>query len=331
MEIVFATGWLGLGSTTYEFEEAIKKQVGCREAIAVSTGTAALHLALEGFGIGPGDEVIVPSLTFAASVQAIVAAGATPVFCDVAEDDLLITTEIVAPLITARTRGIMPIHYCGPAVDVASLVSLAEQHGAWVIEDAAHAFGSSSGGRPVGSIGHATCFSFDPIKIITCGEGGAIALHDPERAEEIRRRRLLGIDKDTWHRYKNRRSAVYDVTTRGYRYHMPNYSAAIGLAQLRRVDEVIARRRHICRAYDASWSKLTTVRPLAVEYDTSAPFIYILRVLGGKRERFMKFLAERGVESGIHYIPNHLHTFLPEISCFAATDWTRRTGSQKRL
>lgn len=306
---VLETGWLGLGATTFEFEEAVKRYLGCRHVVAVNTGTSALHLALDGLGLGPGDEVIMPSLTFAACAQAILATGATPVFCESREEDLLVDVEDVVRRLTPQTRAVIPVHYCGNPCDMDALLALADRHGFRVVEDAAHGFGSTYKGRKLGSFGHLTCFSFDPIKNITCGEGGAVALADDDLAEELRRKRILGIDKDTWHRYKNTRNWFYEVTTRGYRYHLPNFCAAIGLVQLRKVDEFIRRRREICRRYDAAFALLRAVRTLVVDYGEAAPHVYIVRVVNGRRDEFMDFLKERGVATGIHYIANHLHPY----------------------
>jgi perosamine synthetase len=306
---VLESGWLGMGATTYSFEEETKKLIGSKHVIAVNTGTSALHLALDGFGVGPDDEVIVPSITYAASIQAIISTGAVPVFCESQEADLLMDVEDLKHRITERTKAVMPVHYCGQACDMDPLLELAEKNGFWVIEDAAHAFSSTYKGRKIGSFGHATCFSFDPIKIITCGEGGAVSLQDNEKAEMIRRKRILGIDKDTWHRYKNTRSWFYEVTTIGYRYHMPNFCAAIGLTQLTKIEEFIRKRREICRRYDSSFMTLRNIRPLRVNYDEVAPFMYIVRVLNGKRDAFIDRLKQHKVDTGIHYIPNHIHPF----------------------
>ena len=306
---VLESGWLGMGSFTYAFEEEVKNFIGSKHVIAVNTGTSALHIALDAFGIGPGDEVVVPSITYAASVQAIIATGAVPVFCESQEDNLLIDLEDVRKRITKRTKAVMPVHYCGQSCDMDALLSLAGKNDFWVIEDAAHAFGSTYKGLKIGSFGHATCFSFDPIKVITCGEGGAVSLQNDKKAELIRRKRILGIDKETWHRYNNTRGRFYEVTTRGYRYHMPNFCAAIGLTQLKKIEKLIGKRKEICRRYDSSFMLLRKVRPLRVNYDEVAPFMYIVRVLNGLRDAFIYCLKEKGVETGIHYIPNHLHPF----------------------
>ena len=305
MEKVFQSAWLGLGSTVFEFEETLKKYLGVKNVIAVNTGTSALHIALAGFGVGPGDEVILPSITFAACVQSVLALGATPVFAESHEDTLLLDIADVEKRLTKNTKVVMPVHYCGNPCDLDALMALSKKHGFYVIEDAAHALGSEYKGKKIGSVGHAACFSFDPIKNITTGEGGAVALNDDEVAENIRRLRILGIDKDTWHRYKNTRTYFYEVTGPGFRYHMPNYCAAVGLEQMKKLPGFIARRREICRRYDAAFAGLESVKPLKVDYSHVAPHIYIVRVPAEKRDAFMEFLKARGVGTGLHYIANH--------------------------
>ena len=310
---VFESGWLGLGSNTYAFEKEISKLLGAKNVIAVNTGTSALHLALDAFGIGPGDEVIVPSLTYAASIQPIINLGATPIFCEVHEQDLLIDLNDVESRITSKTKAVMPIHYCGNPCDMDRLIDMSKKYHFKIIEDAAHAFGSSYNGSKIGSFGDATCFSFDPIKVITCGEGGAVVLQDNEIAEEIRKKRILGINKDTWHRYKNERNWFYEVTTTGYRYHMSNINAAIGLIQISKLDQFIERRRWICEQYDNAFKGLVHIHPLKINYDDVSPFMYIVRV-PGKQIEFMDFLGERGIGTGVHYIANHIQPLFRKYS-----------------
>ncbi|HNQ63729.1 MAG TPA: DegT/DnrJ/EryC1/StrS family aminotransferase, partial [Syntrophorhabdaceae bacterium] len=168
---VFETGWLGLGSTVFEFETRIRDFLGAKHVIAVNSGTTALHIALDAHGIGEGDEVIVPSLTFCASIQVVTALKAIPVFCEIEPDTLNIDIEDARKRITHKTKAIMPVHYCGNSCDMDELLKIGKENNIFIIEDAAHAFGSSYKGRKIGSFGDATCFSFDPIKNITCGEG----------------------------------------------------------------------------------------------------------------------------------------------------------------
>lgn len=303
VEDVFRSGWLGLGSVTRRFEEALERHLGCKHAVAVNTGTSALHIALSAFGIGRDDEVLVPSITFAASVQAILATGATPVFCEVDERTLLIDVDDVARRIGPRTRAVMPVHLYGSACDMDALLALAEGHGVWIVEDAAHAFGTVHDGRRIGSFGHATCFSFDPIKTVTCGEGGAVTLGDGARADVVRRLRVLGITPDAGP------SGHREVVSEGFRYHMPDFCAAIGLAQLAKVDGFVARRRAICRSYDAAFAELRHVRLRPVDWTAVAPHIYVVRVQGRPRADLMTTLRAAGVDAGVHYVANHVQPF----------------------
>ena len=309
VEKVFATGWLGLGSTVFEFENKLKDYLGAKHVLAVNTGTTALHIALDAFGIKDGDEVIVPSLTFCASIQVITALGARPVFCEINPENLNIDVTDVEKKITKNTKAIMPVHYCGQACDMDALMEIGKNHNIVIIEDAAHAFGSSYKGKKIGSFGDATCFSFDPIKNLTCGEGGAVTLSDDKVAETIRTKRILGIDKDTWHRYRNERAWFYEVTTQGYRYHMSNINAAIGLAQLKKFEYFIQKKKEIVQKYNDAFMNIDGLKILSWNLKETAPFTYIIRVLNGAREDLIAFLKGKGVGTGIHYIPNHLQPF----------------------
>ena len=309
VERVFNSAWLGMGSKVFEFEEALKGYLGSKYLIAVNTGTTALHVALDACGIGIGDEVIVPSLTFCATIQAITALGATPVFCEVAPENLNMVVADVISRITPKTKAIIPVHYCGNPCDMDQLLSIGRGCRIRIIEDAAHAFGSSYKGRKIGSFGDITCFSFDPIKNITCGEGGAVAVNDAELAEEIRRKRILGIDKDTWHRYRNERSWFYEVTTQGYRYHLSNINAAIGLVQLKKLEEFLLKKRTIVASYQRSFADLPGLALLEWNIEETAPFTYIVRVCNGRRDEAMEFLERREIGTGVHYVPNHIQPY----------------------
>ncbi len=302
---VFESAWLGQGSVVQAFEECIRERIRAPQVVAVNTGTSALHLALDALGIGEGDEVIVPSLTFCASVQAITALRAKPVFCEISPDTLHLDLADVAARITSRTRVIMPVHYCGNACDMDALIELCRGRGLRLVEDAAHAFGSSWRGRKLGSFGDVTCFSFDPIKNITCGEGGAVCTGDEKLADLVRRKRVLGISRDGWNRRLSTRGD-YEVATQGYRCHMSNINAAIGLAQMGRYDEFLRRKREIVSFYNQRLAGVRGIALLQWNLEEAFPFAYMIRVPGGRREALMDVLKERGVASGVHYPPNHL-------------------------
>ena len=309
---IFNSGWLGMGEATENFEEKIKSYIGAKHVIATNTGTSSIHLAMDTYGIKEGDEVIVPSITYAASIQAILFTGATPVFCESRIKDLSIDIKDVKKRLTHRTKAIMPVHYCGKSSDMDELLDIADSYDIIIIEDAAHAFGSKYKEKYIGSFGHATCFSFDPIKVITCGEGGAVTTNNDKIADIMRKKRILGIDKETWFRYKGKRQWTYDVTEKGYRYHMPNFCATIGIAQLKKIETFIEKRREICIKYDENFKKLKTVRVLEIDYKETVPFIYILRIKSNLRNFFIEHLKQNNVDTGIHYIPNHYHTYFKQ-------------------
>ncbi len=301
---VFETGWLGLGSVVYEFENDLRRFLGADNVIAVNTGTSALHVALEVLDLKKEDEVIVPSFTFIASIQAIICSGAKPVFCEIKRDTLNIDPEDLKKKINPSTRAIIPVHYGGFPCEMDEILNIAHKHSIVVVEDAAHAFGSTYKGRKIGSFGDITCFSFDPIKNITCGEGGALVIRDSDIAQSVIKKRNLGIDKDTWHRYKNERSWFYEVTTKGFRYHMSNINAAIGIVQLKKIEKFIQKKRDICLRYDSEFCNLKGIEILQRDYRQIAPFNYVIKVKDD-RDGLLNYLREKGVDAGIHYIPNH--------------------------
>lgn len=252
--------------------------------------------------------MIVPSLTFVASFQAVAATGAKPIACDVHDDTLLMDLDDVRKRLTPRTRALMPIHYTGAPCDMDAILAFAAEHKLRVIEDAAHAFGSTYKGRKVGSFGDVACFSFDSIKNISCGEGGAITCAGAAEAERMRHIRNLGMNRKghagaSW----KDRTWRFDVTSLGFRYHMSNINAAIGLAQLPKLEGFIAHRRKLCCRYLKGLSNVAGLRLIPVDYSTVAPHIFVARVLDGRRDEMMSFLRERDIETGINYVPNHTH------------------------
>lgn len=302
-------GWLGMGATTKDFEERIQAFLETdRFVVAVNTGTSALHIALLAAGVGPGDEVIVPSFDYVADHQAIRMTGAEPVMCDIREDNLGIDVEKAEALVSDRTKAIIPLHFAGIPCDQAGVYTLAERRGLRVVEDSMHAFGTRVDGRRLGSYGDITTFSFDPVKIITSIDGGCVVLKSAEEAEHLQRMRFLGVNKETSLRYKNKRSWDYDVLCDGFRYHLTNIMASIGVSQVKRADEFIASRQRVCKAYSSAFSGIEGLRVPESGFDDVSPFIYSLRVTDGQRENLIAHMDELGIDVGIHFIPVHRHT-----------------------
>lgn len=303
-------GWLGMGATTKEFEDRIAAFLGLNErhVVATNTGTAALHIALIAAGVKPGDEVITPSFNYVADQQAIRMAGAEVVMCDIRDDNLGIDCAKAEPLITKKTRAIIPLHFAGVPCDQDGVYRLAEKHNLRVIEDATHAFGTTIDGRKIGSYGDITCFSFDPVKILTSIDGGCVIVNSSKESADLQRLRLLGVDKDTSERYKNRRAWDYDVVSDGFRYHLNNIMASIGVSQIKRVEEFITSRRKVCRAYNDAFRGIASLKVPPTDFSNVSPFIYSLRVGDGKREALIAHLHNLAVDVGIHFIPVHKHT-----------------------
>ena len=306
---IFDSGWLGMGSTVYEFEQCVSEFINAKHVVCTNSGTSALHLALSSLGIGPGDEVIVPAFTFVATIQAISATGAKPIFCDIRRNDLNIDPDDIVHRITDRTKAILPVHYRGIPCDLDQIHGIAREHNLMVIEDAAHAFGSSYNGKKIGSLSDMTCFSFDPIKAITCGEGGAVSFQNTDLLEKVQQKRILGIDKDTWSRYKNERSWFYDVVSQGYRYHMSNINAAIGCVQIKKINRFNEKKISVAAKYDAAFRSIKGITLLKNnDYKDVSLFAYVILV-DKNRDRLMEYLLSNGVGCGVHYIPSHLFSY----------------------
>ena len=304
-------GYLGMGREVRAFEEELQEYFGGRDrkVICLNSGTAALHLAVQAV-TRPGDEVLVQSLTFIASFQAISAAGAVPVACEVYPDTVTLDLEDAAKRITPRTKAVMPVHYASNPGDLEAIYGFARRYGLRVIEDAAHAFGCTYQGRKVGSFGDVSCFSFDGLKNITSGEGGAVVTADPEVVQIVQDARLLGVQRDTEKRYQGARSWEFDVQHQGYRYHLSNLFAAVGRVQLRRFEgEFKPRRIALAQQYRAALTGTANLQLFKGDPGPIVPHIFPIRVLNGKRDGLRQFLRDRGIESGIHYKPNHLLSF----------------------
>ncbi|WP_330328131.1 DegT/DnrJ/EryC1/StrS family aminotransferase [Streptomyces pseudovenezuelae] len=298
---VLESGQYGHSDVTEEFERRVADFLGVPEVVAVVSGTAALHLALLAAGAGPGDEVIVPSMTFCATVQAILAAGAIPVFVDVAPATLCVTDQLVTDAVTERTRAVLPVLFGGRAIDFSRIRTELTARGVVIVEDAAHAFGSRHGARKVGATGDLSCFSFGPIKNLTCGQGGAVIPRTPQEAETIRLLRTLGIRQSQADRI---RSTNYSVDRIGQRYTMSALNAAIGLAQLSRFEEIEAARPQLWRTYRDALAGTDGVALVDLDIEHTVPFNCVVRV--PNREAVFADMQARGIGVGVHYPPNHL-------------------------
>ncbi len=305
---VFERGYLGMGADVKEFEVAL----GCyfnRETACTATGTAALQLAVQAAEVGPGDEVLVPSLTYVASFQAISATGARPVPVDVLDSSLTIDPADAARRLTPQTRAIMPVYYGGGIQQRSGIRALAEANGIRIIEDAAHAFGSTIDGALVGSDGDISCFSFDPIKNLTSGEGGCVVSDDEQVMSRVRDARLLGVIGDSQARHSERRLYEFEVEEQGWRYHMSNICAAIGIAQFEKFEATARRRQELARIYNEAFLGNDSVQVLPYTYAEGevVPHIYVVRFRDRDTRELIKarLLEECNVETALHWFPNH--------------------------
>jgi len=297
--------YLGMGEEVGIFEKDLSK-LFLRDSICVSSGTAALQLAIQACDIGNGDEILVPSMTYVATFQAIKAAGAEPIACDIDENTCLINLKDASSKISRSTKAIIPVHYTGGVGNLDKLYSFASKHNLRVIEDAAHAFGTKYKDNLIGSIGDIVCFSFDGIKNITSGEGGCIVTNDSKVAENIKNARLLGVEKDSDKRYNNSRSWNFNVSRQGWRYHMSNIMAAIGIQQLKKFNKFANRRKQIASAYDKFLSSNKNIVFLNRDYKNVVPHIYVVRIKDlNDRDGLREAMLKEGIEIGVHYTPNH--------------------------
>lgn len=308
------SGWLTTGPKVAQFEERLRLMVGAKHAVAVNSCTAAMHLSLAAAGIGAGDEVITSPYTFAATAEAILYLRARPVFADIVPETLNIDPAAVARALTPRTRAIIPVHIAGLPCDLPAILEVARRRRLKVIEDAAHALGSTLGDRPIGSISHATCFSFYATKNLTTGEGGMVTTEDEALAERVRRLSLHGLSRDAWKRYTRSGTWRYDVVEMGYKYNMTDVAAALGLAQLSKFHLMQARRSRIARRYTQLLSACDAFDlPVESSIGIHAWHLYVLRlkprVLKIHRDALIEYLRKMGIGTSVHFQPLHLHSF----------------------
>lgn len=310
---VLQSDWLTTGPKVAEFEKALASLTSAAEAVAVSSGTAALDAAVFALGIGPGDEVIVPPMTFAATANAVLHLGAKPVFADVDPETLLLDPAQAAKKISPRTKAIIGVDYTGHPCDWDALGELARKHHLKLIADACHALGAGYRGRPVGTLADVTCFSFHPVKQIATGEGGAAVTTDPELARRMRRFRNHGIATD--HRERSAAGAwFYEMVELGYNLRLSDIHAALGMSQLAKLPQWSKRRHEIACRYTEAFAELASVEPLAVRpYVQHGHHLYVIQLrldrLTADRDQVFRALRAEGIGVNVHYIPVHLHPY----------------------
>ena len=307
-------GWLGMGSYVKQFEDAVERVCQFspnddRHVVAVSTGHAALHLSLLMIGVGPGDEVITPSFNNAADFQAIRACGAEPVFVDIDESTLCIDVEKVEELITEKTKCIIAMDYDIFICDHDALSKISNKTSIPILHDAAHSFGSSYKGRPIGNQHQYTMFSFDPVKTITCIDGGAIVVRGEEAVKTLQAKRLIGMTQPAAQMYTNSRAWTYDIEELGFRYHMANLHAAIGIAQIEKINEIRKSRQTLCQKYYEELSSVDWVDAPFGEFSSVNPFLYYIKITDGDRQHLRDYMKKNGVDTGIHWQAGHTFSF----------------------
>jgi len=314
---VLQSGWLGLGPRTAEFEQQFATYVGAKHAVGMNSATAALHLSLLALGIGPGDEVLIPTITFVSTAHAVRYCGATPVFVDVEADTLCIAINDLEKKVTERTKAVIPVHFGGHPCQMAAIETFAEAYGLFVVEDAAHACGSKHRGQRIGGLKSsvAACFSFHPVKNLVTPDGGMVTTHNAELAATLRRLRWCGITKSTWDRTETAQRGqlaqygwYYEVVDLGYKAHMNDVAAAIGLVQLGRLEETNRKRRKIAWRYKQAFDNLGWLEcPVERVCAESSWHNFVIKTR--YRDRLNLYLKEKQIATGVHYMPLHLQPY----------------------
>lgn len=320
------SGWITLGPRTKKFEELLAEYVGIKYAIALNSCSAALHLAMLAIGIKNGDEVITSPFTFAATAHAIIHCGGIPVFVDIDPKTFIIDANKIEKAITKKTKVILPIDYGGQPADLHAILKIAKKHNLFVVEDAAHTIGAKYQGKNIGTISDITCFSFHPVKNMTTGDGGAVVTNNKKIAEKIMTLRVNGMDKESWNRNTQNGNWDYAITEEGYKYHMNDISAALGIHQLKKLNKFRKRREQIAQIYD---HQLKTIKEITIPYRksniTHAHNLYPILVdtteLKTTRNEIMKRLREYNVGSVVYYRPLHLQPFFQKKYGFKQGDF----------
>lgn len=329
IEEVVATlrsGWIGTGPRVAQFEADFARYKGVDQAVAVNSCTAALHLSILAAGIGPGDEVITTPLTFAATVNAIIHAGATPVLADVDPHTMNIDPERVAERITSRTRAILPVHFAGHPCDMDALGALSAEHGLKLIEDCAHAIETEYRGKKAGTFGDFGCFSFYVTKNVVTGEGGMVLTASAEDAARVKVLALHGMSQDAWKRFGDEGFKHYEVVFSGFKYNMTDIQAALGIHQLARVEDNWITRRRLWSLYDKAFADLPVTLPAEIEAGSRHSYhLYTIRVdparTGLTRDRFLDEMTARNIGVGVHYLSVAEHPYYQDEFGWRPEDW----------
>lgn len=312
------SGWLTMGPKTVRFEEEFGKYTGAGHSIAVTSCTAALHLALKAIDLKPDDEVIIPTMTFTATGEVVCYFNAKPVIVDIEKDTQNIDIKKIERAITPKTKAVIPVHFAGQPCDMDEIMQLAGSYKLKVIEDAAHSIPAWYREKKIGTIGDMTCFSFYATKTLAAGEGGMVTTENDEWAERIKILRLHGISKDAWKRYSGEGSWFYEVVEAGYKYNMTDIQAALGLAQLGKLEWMWEKRKEIAEKYAEAFRNSEFMETPKVKPDrVSAWHLYVIRLnletLSIDRARFIEELKARGIGTSVHFIPLHKHPFYRDV------------------
>lgn len=331
-----SSGWITTGPKTKKFEEGFINCVGAKYGVAVSSCTAAMHLALAAIGIKEGDEVIVPVMTFTATAEVVTYFKATPVFIDCDSDTLLMDVGSLEEKITPKTKAIIPVHYAGQACDIDAILEIAHKHGIKVIWDAAHSFPTEYKSKMVGSFPDITCFSFYATKTLATGEGGMAVTDNKEYADQMRILSLHGMSKDVWNRYSKEGSWYYEIVAPGYKYNLTDIAAAIGLVQLSRRGELLKKRQKIAQVYRDAFQGMEELTPLKLlSYGNMAWHLFVIKLnlekLSIDRNRFISELKDRNIGSSVHFIPLHLHPYWKEAYGLKESDFPTASAVYKQI
>jgi perosamine synthetase len=330
------SGWLTTGPTVRRFEQAFADVIGVRHAIAVNSATAGLHLALEAVGVGQGDEVIVPTMTFAATAEVVTYLGAKPVLVDCDPETLNLACSRLEGAVSPRTKAVIPVHFAGQPCDMRAVQSIAGRHGLAVVDDAAHALPARYQGRLVGTLSDITCFSFYATKTITTGEGGMITTDVDRLAERMRIMSLHGISKDAWKRYTAEGSWYYEILSPGYKYNLTDIAAALGIVQLGKHERFWQERQRLAGLYAEAFRTVPEVQPLGCIPDVQhAWHLYVVRLalerLTIDRRQFIEELKARRIGASVHFIPLHLHPYYRDTYGYRPQDYPNASAAYERI